>query len=196
MELTRTQTGIVALGREMEPEAGSDEALAARGDTDSFIVLYRKHLRPVYGYLYARLGDREEAEDLTALVFERALSGIKGYRATGSFAGWLFTIAHRTLADHYRRRRPRQIPVETQAGILLDPATGPEDQAVASDQLRRVLTIIAQLGQEQQDAISLRFMAGLPYAEIAQVMGKREAAVKMIAYRALEEIRRRCGDDI
>jgi RNA polymerase sigma-70 factor (ECF subfamily) len=182
----------------MEPEAGSytDEALAARGDADSFIVLYRKHLRPVYGYLYARLRDREEAEDLAALVFERALSGIKSYKATGSFAGWLYTIAHRALADHYRKRRPRQVPVETHADTLLDPGAGPEDRAIASDQVRRILQIIAQFGQEQQDVIALRFMAGLPYAEIAQAMGKSEAAVKMIAYRALEEIRRRCGDDV
>src|SRR5438034_5726109 len=107
------QTGIAAPFAATEPEEASDEALAARGDADSFIQLYRKHLRPVYGYLYARLGSREEAEDMTALVFERALASIGSYRPTGSFAGWLFTIAHRALADYYRQRRPQHVQVET-----------------------------------------------------------------------------------
>src|SRR5438445_4610074 len=131
--------------------AGNDESLAARGDADSFIQLYNRHLKPVYSYLYARLGNREVAEDITAITFERALSSIKGYKPTGSFAGWLFTIAHRALADHYRQKKAMHVSVDAQADTLLDPAQGPEDQAVMSDQLRRVLRVISQMSQEQQE---------------------------------------------
>src|SRR5437763_232489 len=157
------QLGVAAQLQAMGLEMGSDEALAARGDADSFIQLYRKHLRPVYSYIYARLGSREEAEDMTAVVFERALASIGNYRPTGSFAGWLFTIAHRALADYYRQRKPQHVAVETQADVLLDPADSPEDRAVLSEQLRQVLQIISQLGQEQQEVIALRFMAELRY---------------------------------
>lgn len=75
-----------------QADVGSDEALAVLGDADSFMQLYHRHLKPVYSYLYARLGNRKEVEDMAAMTFERALSSIKGYRPTGSFAGWLFTI--------------------------------------------------------------------------------------------------------
>jgi RNA polymerase sigma-70 factor (ECF subfamily) len=177
-----------------EPSQQSDEVLAARADADSFVLLYRRYLRPIYSYLYARLGNREEAEDATALVFERALSSLRSYRPTGSFAGWLFTIAHRTLADHYRQHKSHQVRVDTGDEALFDPALGPEDKAIVSEQLRQVLHIISQLSREQQEVIGLRFMAELRYGEIAQVLGKREAAVKMIAYRALEEIRQRYTD--
>src|SRR5690348_7351843 len=96
-----TPSNVVVTWETEEPGAHSDEALAARGDAASFTTLYRRHLRPVYSYLYARLGNMQEAEDVTSLTFERAWSSLKSYRqrSTGSFRGWLFTIAHRALAD-------------------------------------------------------------------------------------------------
>lgn len=178
-----------------ETHAENDEALAVRGDADSFVSLYRKHLRPVYNYLYARLGSREAAEDVTSVTFERAWSSIHRYRSVSSFRGWLFTIAHRALADHYRSRQaPPSVPMDTLADVLLDPTLGPEERALLAEQVRQVLRIVATLRPEQQEVIGLRFMAELRYSEIAQVLGKGEAAVKMIAYRALEEIRRRYRD--
>jgi RNA polymerase sigma factor (sigma-70 family) len=172
----------------------SDEALATRGDAKSFVKLYRRHLRPVYSYLYARVAHVQEAEDLTSLAFERALGAFKSYRPTGSFRGWLFTIAHRTLMDHYRARKPPAMRVEGLAATLIDPAVGPEEVALVADDIKQVLAIVGGLSQEQQEVIALRFMAELPYAEIARTVNKREAAVKMIAYRALEEIRQRYSD--
>jgi RNA polymerase sigma-70 factor, ECF subfamily len=171
-----------------------DEALAARGDAESFVKLYRRYLRPIYSYLYARVRNIQEAEDLTSLTFERALAAIKNYRPTGSFRGWLFTIAQRALADHYRTRKPPALPVEDYAATLLDQSAGPEEQVLVSDDLRRVLSLVAELTQEQQEVITLRFMAELPYAEVAGIMNKSEAAVKMAAYRVLEEIRKRYND--
>lgn len=182
--------------REVDPTPESDETLAARGSVDDFIALYRRYLGPVYRYLYARLGgDRQEAEDVTSTVFERAWTSIRSYKPVGSFRGWLFTIASRALADHYRGgRRSRTVQVDTLQESLLDPASGPEESALVSEQVRGVLRVIAALGDEQREVITLRFMAGLRYSEIAAVMKKREAAVKMVAYRALEEIRRRYRD--
>ena len=174
------------------PPADSDEVLAGRGDTESFVRLYKSYLKPVYRYAYARLGNRQEAEDVTSLAFERAWSSLPSYRPTGSFKGWLFTIAHHSLVDYLRGRGSdrRAIPAVDLAETVPDPASGPEESALASDRLRRVLNTLARLGEEQQEVITLRFMAELPYAEIGRVMGKSEAAVKMIAYRALEAIKR------
>src|SRR5207253_11232152 len=89
---------------------------------------------------------------------------------------------------------PGQAPAragEGGGGRPAGPGGRPGEAVLASEELRQVLDIIAGLSREQQEVIALRFMAELRYGEIAQVTGKREAAVKMIAYRALEEIRRR-----
>ncbi|HVF99776.1 MAG TPA: sigma-70 family RNA polymerase sigma factor, partial [Chloroflexia bacterium] len=177
-----------------EVEAESEQALAGRGDMGSFVLLYREHLKAVYGYLYSRLVNRQEAEDLTSLTFERAWQSLPNYQPTGSFKSWLFTIAHRTLADHLRQKKPHPVSLGILADVLLDPAIGPEEAALVSEQLRAVLQIVAGLGAEQQEVVALRFIAGLPYAEIAYIMGKSEPAAKMMAYRALEEIRRRYND--
>ena len=180
-----------------EPNAMSDDALAARGDATSFTHLYRRHLRPVYSYLYARLGNAQEAEDLTSLAFERAWSSLKKYKhtSTGSFRGWLLTVAHHALVDQYRRKEAQSVPIGDAERELHDPARGPEEQAILSDQVSQVLRAIGELGREQQEVVGLRFLGELAYKEIAIIVGKREAAVKMIAYRALEEIRRRFGDE-
>ncbi len=181
----------------IDNNAERDETLAARGDMDDFIQLYQHHLKPVHNYLYARLGNRQDAEDVTAIVFERAWTSLKNYKPNGSFRGWLFTIVHRALADYYRQHksaRNQLVQVEALAETLFDPSAGPEEMALLSERLRQVREAITSLNQEQREVVYLRFVADLHYKEVAQVTGKRESAVKMIAYRALEEIRRRCSD--
>src|SRR5689334_4054445 len=105
----------------------SDETLAAKGDTESFVALYRAYLTPVYRYAYARTGNKQEAEDATSATFERAWRNLPSYKPTGSFRGWLFTIAHRTLVDQLRRGYGRDtVPVESVASTLPSSAPGPE----------------------------------------------------------------------
>jgi RNA polymerase sigma-70 factor (ECF subfamily) len=178
---------------EAQHESGSDEALAVRCDADALVLLYRRYLTPVYRYLYARTGNTEEAEDITALTWERVLESLPHYRPTAPFRAWLFTLARRALADHYRRRpgsRAPYVSLESVADTLADEGAGPEEQAIALDDSAHALNALAQLGEEQQEVLTLRFMGGLSYAEIAQIVGKSEPAAKMMAYRALAELRR------
>jgi RNA polymerase sigma-70 factor, ECF subfamily len=176
------------------PDRDDDAVRAARGDIDAFIRLYHAYLPAVYRYAYARLGNAQDAEDVTAQVFERAWGSIKRYRPTGSFRGWLFTIAHRAVADQYRPEVPRTVAVDALAETVRDPAAGPEDQGLVAADMQRLVAIIAALRPAQQWVIALRFLADLPYDEIARIVGKREAAVKMTAYRALTELRRQLDD--
>ncbi len=174
---------------------GTEEALALRGDADSFMRLYRLHVRTVYRYLLARLGRAQDAEDVTAQVFERAWTSLPRFRPSGTFKSWLYTIAHRALVDHYRRPAPPMVSLDDLSAVLTDPVAGPEDGAVTSAQLQQVLNLLERLTPEQREIVSLRFFAELRYEEIARVTGKRESAVKMMAYRALEEIRRSYDDE-
>ena len=195
----RVEAKIADEGERAEPteaEAVSTDAVrASKGDVEAFIRLYRGHLAPVYRYLYARLGHKPEAEDVTQQVFERAWLSVGGYRplAGGSFRGWIFTIAHRALADHFRvrARSNANLALDTLDEVLMDPALEPEETAILADQVRVVLRAIQDLPEDGREVITLRFMAELSYAEIARIVGKKEAAVKMAAYRALDTIRRK-----
>lgn len=100
---------------------------AARADPRAFGPLYRRYVSPIYRYCYLRLGDREAAEDATNDVFIKALAGLGGLRG-GTFAAWLFRIAHNVVVDSYRRHRP-SVPVES-ALELADPAPGVEAVAL------------------------------------------------------------------
>lgn len=195
MTLVRLVGNVAPIAQIESGEEASDEALAAKGDAESFVLLYRRYLTPIYRYLYARLGNREEAEDVTGAAWERAISSLPNYRPTGPFRAWLFTIAYRAIADHYRHSRrdgslSAPLPLDELDGLIPDEREGPEEAAIAEDEARRALDAVRCLGREQQEVVTLRYMAGLSYGEIARVVGKREAAVKMMTYRALTELRR------
>jgi len=169
-------------------EAVDEDALLANipAAQAGFTVLYRKYLGRVYRYLYFRTGDRFEAEDLTAQVFLAALEGLSGYRHRGKFAAWLFAIARRKAADHYRRFRT-QVPLESVAGSL----TGENDplgELVSGEQLSRLLSVVSGMKDDEQELLRLRFAAELSFNEIAVVMQRSPAAVKMELYRLLRRL--------
>ncbi len=157
----------------------------ARQDPDAFGALYRRYLTPVYRYLYRRLGSQNDAEDLTAQVFTEALEGLadRRYLENGCFLAWLFTIARRRCVDFYRQRpvEPLDDPPSPEPGLLA---------AVEKDEdLLRLSRLLAQMDESRQDLLRMRFSAGLSFAQIAQIEGRSEAAVKMAVYRAIEHLR-------
>ena len=157
----------------------------ARCDPEAFAALYRHYLTPVYRYLYRRLGDIHDAEDITAQVFTEALEGLVAgrYREGGFFSAWLFTIAAHKLADFYRTRSPLELddPPSAESGL--------QAQAEKNDDRQRLARLLAQLEEEKQELLRLRFSAGLSFAEIAMLAGHNEAAVKMAIYRSLTWLR-------
>jgi RNA polymerase sigma-70 factor, ECF subfamily len=154
-------------------------------DPDSFAARYRQYLPAVYRYLYHRVGNTAEAEDLSAQTFTEALDGLlRGrFQPGGNFAAWLFTIARRRAADFYRQRPTA--PLEEYP----DPEPGLLAALEAREDIQRLKTLLAQLGEEKQELLRLRFSAGLGFAEIALLEGKSEAAVKMSLYRTLNWLR-------
>jgi RNA polymerase sigma-70 factor (ECF subfamily) len=169
----------------------TDEALAqeARCSAAAFAELYRRHFRRVYNYQLARTGNIQDAEDLTSQTFMAALEGIAGYRAQGSPAAWLLGIAHRKMVDHYRRRKPQAALDEAQD--LPHPAMATEEQAERRTLLLEVGAAMQSLPAERAEGLALRIFGGLSAAEVGAVMGKSEAAVKMLVHRALQDLRER-----
>ena len=172
-------------------DAAAEAALVARAreDPHAFEPLYARYLDPVYRYCYRRLGGREAAEDATSLVFAKALAALPHYR-DGSFGGWLFAIAHNVVADAHRRRRPES-PLAA-AGDPVDREPTPEAAALAADERRSVRALLAGLPADQRRVLELR-LAGLTGAEIAGVLGRSVAAVKMLQLRAMTRLRADLG---
>ena len=172
-----------------EPEAPapaeSDALLvqAAVRNPTAFAVLYHRYIASVHRYIYSRVSDRACAEDLTAEVFTRALKALPAYREQGTFAAWLFSIVRRTVADHYRGSRS-VLPLDA-AGDVGCVRPDPLAQALEHEALAELTERLARLDEDQREMLRLRYAAGLTYREIGQVLGKREAAVKMAVHRLL-----------
>lgn len=154
-------------------------------DPDSFAALYRQHLPAVYRYIYRRVGNAAEAEDLSAQTFTEALESLlRGrFQPDGNFPAWLFTIARRRVADLYRQRPEAPLAEHP------DPEPGLLAALEAREDIQRLKTLLTQLDKEKQELLRLRFSAGLGFAEIALLEGKSEAAVKMSLYRTLDWLR-------
>lgn len=178
------------VAQQYESHEMKDEFLVARvpRDLGAYAELYDRYLNPVYRYFFLRLGSRPEAEDLTSQVFLAALESLSSYRSGGSFRAWLFGIARRKLADHYRLRRP-QVSLE-QVGDLParhEPALA---RLASREQLRGLAELVAGLRDSERELLSLRFAAGLSFAEMAHLLKRKESAVKMSLYRLLERLER------
>jgi RNA polymerase sigma-70 factor (ECF subfamily) len=172
---------------------------AGRGDADAFGRLYRLHVQAIYRYIYHRVNHVHLAEDLTGDVFTRALRGIGGYRDQGKpFIAWLYRIAHDRVIDHYRRvdRRPNESDLEDEP----IPVQMDMDEGLLRRQAAQALrAAIAELTDDQQQVVILRFMEGQRLETVAEIMGKNANAIKALQHRALRALAtrlQRAGFDI
>ncbi len=171
-------------------------ARAKRGDTAAISDLYNRHVGPVYRYLLYRVNDPDVAEDITADVFTRALESLSHYDERGvPFSAWLYRIAHARLVDHWRKTQRR--PVLT----LDDPTIQKwlnQDDSTSGDILQHeaLHKALELLTEEQQQVVVLKFLMECDNAEIANVIGKTETAVKALQRRGLEALRRILGEQI
>ena len=169
---------------ELSPEREAELVTKAARDPQAFDELYRQYVNRVYAYHLVRTGSREEAEDLTSQTFLAALEGLAGYRGQGNFAVWLFSIARRKLADHYRR--PTPLPIDLAEGFN-DPLEDDIDNKLRLDEVNRTLQT---MDPERVEALGLRVYGQLSSAEIAHLLSRSEGAVRNLVYRALQDLRK------
>ena len=177
-----------------------DEALerlvreAQAGDAYAFGRIFDAFHEPVYRFIASRVSRPTDAEDLTQLVFVKALEALPRYEARGvPFGGWLFRLARNAVIDHARTRHDHlDLEAATQhAGR----DAGPDEVTLTRQDLDEVAAALAALTDEQRDAIALRFFGGLSAREAAVVMGKQEGTIRGLQFRAIAAIRRQLGID-
>ena len=158
----------------------------AKTDPDAFGRLYDIYVQPVYRYLYSRVGTTHDAEDLTSQTFLAALEHLPRYRERGQFAAWLFRIARSKVMDHFRRNK---YEVELDAAERFASGADALVHVIQGEEIDRLQSLIGKLNAEEQDLIRLRYVAGLTFVEMADVLGKREEAVKQSMYRLLARLK-------
>ena len=167
---------------------------ARDGDAWAFGLLFDHYHLPVYRYIASRVHRPSDAEDLTQLVFVKALEALPRYQSRGiPFGGWLFRLARNTVIDHMRTRHDH-IDLDTASGQAGSDA-GPDEVTVARLEMDEVAVALAALTDEQREAIALRFFAGLSAREAAEVMGKQEGTIRGLQFRAIAALRRQLRID-
>jgi RNA polymerase sigma-70 factor (ECF subfamily) len=172
---------------------------AAKKDPMEFGKLYEIYITRIYNYIYFRVGDAHDAEDITARVFFRALKSISSYKHMGlPFSAWLYRIAHNLVANHHRdHSRLKEISLESIPDpILPQKHEFPEVTLQKKDEANLLLALISDLPSVRQELISLKFMDNLSNAEIGKILRKSEGAVKSLYHRTLLELREKIKEEL
>jgi RNA polymerase sigma-70 factor (ECF subfamily) len=174
------------------PRANDDTPLVLRAihrDQEAFGELYDRHAVRVYRHIYYMVGNSAEAEDLTAQTFLKAWEAIERYQVRGApFVSWLLRIAHNLGVSYLRSKRETS---EVHEGIIDDKMhRDPESAYVQTAEEELVREAILRLREEQRQVIILRFIEDLDYREVAEIIGKSVAAIRVIQHRALNAMRK------
>ena len=164
---------------------------AAHGDERALESLYLEYVTPIYRYIHLRTGHTETTEDLTQLVFLKFYKSITDYHEQGKpLLSYLFTIARNTVIDHYRKN---SVTIEELDEYTELPETlahdGPEQDYRELEIGELLIMLLGKLPQEQQDAVTLKYIQGLEHKDIADILGKSEEATRQILSRAIRKLR-------
>jgi RNA polymerase sigma-70 factor (ECF subfamily) len=164
----------------------------ARTDPEAFGQLYERYVERIYNYIYFRVGSVEDAEDLTAKVFMKALNAIGGYRHMGlPFSAWLYRIAHNQVANFHRdHSRITEIPIDQlELPALSQKMTMPEINALHDQEAACLLRLVQDLPDDKRELVLLKVVHDLSNQEIGAILNRSESAIKSLYHRTLLELR-------
>jgi len=175
-----------------DPAWLEEAALAQRAASDRyyFATLYDRYFPRVYNYMRFRCSDPQTADDLTSLVFEKALREIAHYQADRApFAVWIFTIARNALTDHLRAgRRHSWLSLDLLRGHS-SPDHSTEEALIEAETRDSLMRALARLSERERDLIALKFQAGLNNRQIAEMTHLSESNVGVTVFRAIQRLR-------
>jgi RNA polymerase sigma-70 factor, ECF subfamily len=179
--------GKQAVGEQAKSIATTRREAVGGAAVQEFQTLYQENLGLIYRYVYSKVGNREEAEDLTSQIFIKAVRGVDQERGVQSIQKWLFQVARTTIADYWRAYY--RVSTNSLEELLEAGWEGPADEepAAASNQpAERVKRILQALPQHYREVLTCRFLLNLSIKETALSMGLTEANVKVLQFRALK----------
>jgi len=164
---------------------------AAKRDPKAFAELYELYVDRIYNYIYYRVSNVHDAEDLTSRTFYRALSHLQTYEDRGiPLSAWLYRIAHNLVANWHRDRGRRPVVALDELVLKNRDSECPEDVAESQDSRRFLREGMRKLDPARQELLVLKFSQGLSNAEIGAIMGRSEGAIKSLYHRTLLALRK------
>ena len=150
--------------------------------------LYDEYFDRIARYIYVRIGDKNEAENLAGEVFVKALESLKSYKERGiPMQAWLFRIAHNLVVDHLRKAtKLKTVPIDT---VQIETGEDPVATAEKSIEIERVNEAMQKLTPEQREVVRLRFFGDLSSKEVGAIMRKSDGAVREMQRAAIEKLR-------
>lgn len=163
--------------------------LASNGDKVAFGELYQRYVERIYNYCYYRMGNQQDAEDLTGRVFMKALGHIKKYDERGvPFSAWLYRIAHNLVANWHRDNGRHKVIAIDEYLVSRNPEDAPESMAEQSEEERQLMDAVRGLPEDRQQLLFLKFVEKLSNAEIGDLMNRTEGAIKSLYHRTLSTL--------
>jgi len=167
---------------------------AKKGNQDAFSAIYAHYFTPIFRFIFLRVKNRADAEDLTQSTFLKAWNKIFDYQQREMpFSSWLYSIARNTVIDFWRKRKEYEISEPKNSSTSRE--TSVEDLLEKEEALSLVEEAIKLLTDEQQEVIILRFVEDLSYQEISQIMEKNQDAVRQIYSRAIKILKERLKNE-
>lgn len=173
--------------------AALDEAALvelAKDEPEAFGELYERNVERIYTYIYYRIGNADDAEDLAARTFYQALGSIARYLDKGvPFAAWLYRIAHNLVANYHRTRSRWRVTSLDDLELTGRISERPDRAVEMSEQQNALWTAIRRQPEDRQRLLVLKFAGRLSNEEIGQLMGRTESSVKSLYFRTLRALK-------
>ena len=187
----QARTNLAAAGHNNAGVQGTREAshsgFSGGVNVQEFQTFYEANLGLIYRFVYSKVGNREEAEDLTSQIFMKAVRGVDTERGAQSMQKWLFQVARTTIADYWRIYY--RISTNSLDQLLEIGWEGPADEepaANSSTPTERVHRILQALPEHYREVLTCRFLLNLSIRDTANRMCLTEANVKVLQFRALK----------
>ncbi len=185
----------------MKPEQEQAYIQKAQEDPRAFVHLYDHYFSSIHAYVCYRVHSLQDAEDIIAEIFLKALHKVRDFRwnHSHSFAAWLFRIAHNLIVDYYRQGRTAEFSLELNGGLqedgslngraLASPIPRPEEALTQQETFQQMRDLVTTLSPRRQEVITLKFFGGLRNKEIADVLNLDERTVASHLSRGLQDLR-------
>jgi len=171
----------------------SDNALMQKvkdGDFDKMSLLYERHYRQLFGYLFKMTKQKEASEDMVQNVFFRMLKYRNSFKGGGEFRTWMYHVARNVLNDHYHnaKRIPSNTDLHEFEGRMEEGM--PADEKIEKEQaVETLMKAMEKLSEDNRELLILCRYQDLKYQEIAQILNTSEAAIKVRVHRAMNELK-------
>lgn len=164
---------------------------AKNNDREAFGLLYDRYISPIYRFIFLRVSERAEAEDISHQVFLNAWQNIEGYDFRGfPFSSWLYRIAANLVVDYYRSHHRQTVDIEEIDESWFAVSENLGDAADRASDLAQIKQAIARLEPDQQNVLVMKFVNELSNKEIAEILEKKEGAVRVIQHRAIKNLKK------